>query len=104
MEEKLLKNHGKARKFVADPIDEQQNLENLQITLESRDTVEVLDDPNLHVRCKLHASLNEREQEYVRFFVSSPRREDPILDSHLYEDGEDRDVGDEEHVDVFEDV
>ncbi|KAL2553226.1 hypothetical protein Fot_06845 [Forsythia ovata] len=72
--------------------------------LESRDTVEVLDDPNLHVRCKLHASLDEGEQEYVRSFVSSPRREDPILDSHLYEDGEDGDVGDEEHVDVFEDV
>ncbi|KAL2486322.1 Uncharacterized protein Adt_31078 [Abeliophyllum distichum] len=62
---------------------------NSRLTPESRDIAEVLDDPQLHVYCTLHASPDEREEEYVRLFVSGPRREDPILNAYLYEDSAD---------------
>ncbi|KAL2516111.1 hypothetical protein Fot_30082 [Forsythia ovata] len=73
-------------------------------TPESRDNTEVLDDPQLRVCCTLYTSPEKREQEYVRLFVSDPRREDPILDSYFDEDRGDGAVRDEEPVDVFEDV
>ncbi|KAL2505606.1 DUF1985 domain-containing protein [Abeliophyllum distichum] len=69
---------------------------NLHLTPESRDITEVLDDPQLHVRCTLHASPDEREEEYVRLFVTSSRREDPILDAYLHEDGTDDAARDEQ--------
>ncbi|KAL2549539.1 hypothetical protein Fot_11069 [Forsythia ovata] len=59
---------------------------------------------NLRVRCTLHASPEEREEEYVRLFVSGPRREDPILDAYLQEDGADGAAGDEELDDIFKKV
>ncbi|KAL2559513.1 hypothetical protein Fot_04252 [Forsythia ovata] len=78
--------------------------ENSHLTSESRDIVEVLDDPQLRVRCTLHASLEEREEEYVRLFVPGPRKEDPILDAYLHEDGDDGANGDEELADIFKNV
>ncbi|KAL2549654.1 hypothetical protein Fot_11184 [Forsythia ovata] len=46
----------------------------------------------------------KREEEYVRFFVSGPIREDPILDAYLHEDGVDDAAGNEEPYDIFEQV
>ncbi|KAL2554166.1 hypothetical protein Fot_07785 [Forsythia ovata] len=77
---------------------------NLHLTPESRDIAEVLDDPQLCVRCMLHASPDEREEKYMRLFVFSLRREDPILDAYLHEDGADGAAGDEEPDDIFEQV
>ncbi|KAL2455525.1 hypothetical protein Fot_57457 [Forsythia ovata] len=77
---------------------------NSRLTPESRDIAEVLDNPQLHVWCTLHASPEEREEEYVQLFVSGPRREDPILDAYLHEDGADGAAGDEESDDIFEQV
>ncbi|KAL2471531.1 Ulp1 protease family protein [Abeliophyllum distichum] len=74
---------------------------NSRLTPESRDTAEVLDDPQLRVRCTLHASPDEREEEYVRLFVSNPRREDPIFDAYLHEDEADGAAGDEQPDDKF---
>ncbi|KAL2549509.1 Uncharacterized protein Fot_11039 [Forsythia ovata] len=71
---------------------------------ESRDIAEVLDDLQLHVRCTLHASPEEREEEYVRLFISGPIREDPILDAYLHEDRAYGTAGDEEPDDIFEQV
>ncbi|KAL2520527.1 uncharacterized protein Fot_24450 [Forsythia ovata] len=59
---------------------------NSRLTPESRDIAEVLDDPQLRVRCTLHASPKRGKEEYVRLFVS----------------GADGAVGDEE--DIFEQV
>ncbi|KAL2530075.1 hypothetical protein Fot_22676 [Forsythia ovata] len=75
---------------------------NSRLTPESRDIVEVLDDPHLRIRCTLHASPDERVEEYVRLFISDPTREDPILDAYLHEDGVDGAAGDEELDDIFE--
>ncbi|KAL2553286.1 Uncharacterized protein Fot_06905 [Forsythia ovata] len=58
----------------------------------------------LCVRYTLHASPEERKEEYVRLFVSDPRREDPILDAYLHEDEADGAVGDQEPDDIFEQV
>ncbi|KAL2487982.1 Lipoxygenase [Forsythia ovata] len=58
----------------------------------------------LRVRCTLHSSPEEREEEYVRLFISGPRRKDPILDTYLHEDGEDSTAGDEEPDNIFEQV
>ncbi|KAL2549675.1 hypothetical protein Fot_11205 [Forsythia ovata] len=77
---------------------------NSRLTPESRDIAEVLDDPQLCVWCTLHSSPKEREEEYVRLFVSGPRREDQILDAYLHEDGADGAVGDEEPYDIFKQV
>ncbi|KAL2545232.1 Uncharacterized protein Fot_14465 [Forsythia ovata] len=74
------------------------------LTHESRDIAEVLDDPQLRVHCTLHASPEEMEEEYVRLFVSSPRKEDPILNAYFHEDGADGAAGDEEPDDIFEQV
>ncbi|KAL2520726.1 hypothetical protein Fot_24649 [Forsythia ovata] len=74
------------------------------LTTESRDIVEVLDDPHLCIRCTFHASLDESEQEYVRLFISDLRKEEPILNAHLHVDKKNRTVRDEEPVDVLEDV
>ncbi|KAL2538419.1 hypothetical protein Fot_19810 [Forsythia ovata] len=46
----------------------------------------------------------ERKEEYVRLFVSDPRKEDPILDAYLHEDGADGVAGDEEPDNIFEQV
>ncbi|KAL2501851.1 hypothetical protein Fot_35699 [Forsythia ovata] len=77
---------------------------NSRLTPKSRDIAEVLDDPQLRIRCTLHASPDEREEEHVRLFVFGPRREDPILDAYLHEDGADGAAGDEEPNDKFEQV
>ncbi|KAL2538000.1 hypothetical protein Fot_19391 [Forsythia ovata] len=74
------------------------------LTPESRDIAEVLDNPQLRDRCTLHASPKEREEEYVRLFVSGPRREDLIFDAYLHQDGADSAAGDEEPDDIFEQV
>ncbi|KAL2520001.1 Uncharacterized protein Fot_23924 [Forsythia ovata] len=58
----------------------------------------------LHVWCTLHTSPEERKEEYVRLFVSGPRREDPILDAYLHKDGADGAVGYEKPDDIFEQV
>ncbi|KAL2545260.1 hypothetical protein Fot_14493 [Forsythia ovata] len=44
------------------------------------------------------------EDEYVRLFISSPRKEDPILNAYFHEDGADGAAGDEEPDDIFEQV
>ncbi|KAL2508623.1 hypothetical protein Fot_32270 [Forsythia ovata] len=75
-----------------------------RLTPESRDIAEVLDDLQLCVRCTLHSSPDERNEEYVRLFVYCSRREDPILDAYLHEDGADGAAGDEEPDDIFEQV
>ncbi|KAL2495314.1 hypothetical protein Fot_39071 [Forsythia ovata] len=67
----------------------------------TKDIAEVFDDPQLRVRCTLNASPEEREEEYVRLFVSGPRREDTILDAYLHEDRADGASGDEEPDDIF---
>ncbi|KAL2542525.1 Ubiquitin-like protease domain-containing protein [Abeliophyllum distichum] len=77
---------------------------NLRLTPESRDIAEVLDGPQLRIHCTLHASPDESEEEYVRLFVSGPRREDPILDAYLHEDVADGAVGEEQPDDIFEQV
>ncbi|KAL2554191.1 hypothetical protein Fot_07810 [Forsythia ovata] len=77
---------------------------NLWLTPESRDIAEVLDDPKLRVRCTLHSSPDERKEKYMRLFVFGLRREDPILDAYLHEDGADGAAGDEEPDDIFEQV
>ncbi|KAL2544475.1 hypothetical protein Fot_13708 [Forsythia ovata] len=74
------------------------------LTPESRDIAEVLDDPQLHVRCTLHASPDDREEEYVRLFVSNLRKEDPILNAYFYKDGADDVAEDKEPDDIFEQV
>ncbi|CAI9771981.1 unnamed protein product [Fraxinus pennsylvanica] len=66
------------------------------LTPNSHDIAEVLDDLQLQVHCSLTASLDETEQQYVKLFVHGTRREDPILDVYLYEDGDYPDVGDAE--------
>ncbi|KAL2545458.1 hypothetical protein Fot_14691 [Forsythia ovata] len=48
----------------------------------------------------MHVSPEEKEQEYVKLFILGSRREDPILDVHLHEDGGDEAVGDEEPDDI----
>ncbi|KAL2521329.1 Uncharacterized protein Fot_25252 [Forsythia ovata] len=68
------------------------------------DIAKVLDDPQLYVRCTLHSSPEEKEKEYVKLFVSGPRREDPIADAYLHEDRADGAAGDEEPDDIFEQV
>ncbi|KAL2482058.1 hypothetical protein Fot_43502 [Forsythia ovata] len=77
---------------------------NSRLTPESRDSTEVLDDSQLRVRCTLHSSPEERKEEYVRLFVSGPRKEDPIFDAYLHKDGADGAAGDEEPDDKFEQV
>ncbi|KAL2545086.1 Uncharacterized protein Fot_14319 [Forsythia ovata] len=77
---------------------------NSRLTPKSRDIAEVLDDLQLCVWCTLHSSSDERKEEYVRWFVSGPRREDPIFDAYLHEDGADGAAGDEEPDDIFEQV
>ncbi|KAL2538143.1 hypothetical protein Fot_19534 [Forsythia ovata] len=72
--------------------------------LELEIETETLSFNNLRVWCILHASPEEREEEYVRLFVSDPRREDPILDAYLHDDIADGAAGDEEPDDIFEQV
>ncbi|KAL2501358.1 hypothetical protein Fot_35206 [Forsythia ovata] len=74
------------------------------LTPELIDIVEVLDDPQVRIRWMLHASHDERKQEYVRLIVSRPRREDPILDAYFHKDRGEESVGDKEVVDVFKDI
>ncbi|KAL2544439.1 hypothetical protein Fot_13672 [Forsythia ovata] len=74
------------------------------LTPESRDIAEVLDDPQLHVRCTLHASPDDRKEEYVRLFVSNLRKEDPIHNAYFYKDGANGAAGDKEPDDIFEQV
>ncbi|KAL2545542.1 hypothetical protein Fot_14775 [Forsythia ovata] len=77
---------------------------NSRLAPKSRDIAEVLDNPILRARCTLHASPEEKEEEYVRLFVPGPRREYPILDAYLHEDGANGAAGDEEPDDRFEQV
>ncbi|KAL2549540.1 hypothetical protein Fot_11070 [Forsythia ovata] len=77
---------------------------NSRLTPESRDIAEVLDDLKLHVQCTLYASPEEKEEEYVRLFISGLIREDPILDAYLHEDRADGTARDEEPDDIFEQV
>ncbi|CAA2934063.1 Hypothetical predicted protein [Olea europaea subsp. europaea] len=64
------------------------------LTPNSHDIAEVLDDPQLQARCSLKASPDETEQQYTNFFIQGTRKEDPILDVYLYEDGGYLDVDD----------
>ncbi|CAI9769642.1 unnamed protein product [Fraxinus pennsylvanica] len=62
------------------------------LTPNSRDIAEVLDDPQLQVRCSLTAFPNKTELQYVKLFIHGTRKEDLILDVYLYEDGDYPDV------------
>lgn len=48
----------------------------------------------LEVRCSLKTSPNETEQQYVNLFIHGTRKEDPILNAYLYEDGGYLNIGD----------
>ncbi|KAL2552862.1 Uncharacterized protein Fot_06481 [Forsythia ovata] len=77
---------------------------NSRLTPELRDIAKVLDDSQLRVRCILYASPDEREEEYVKLFVSGPTREDLILDAYLHEDRADGAARDEKLDDIFEHI